>query len=128
VIARVATELHASRIDVLSHAAGPPTIVCSSGEGLATKLGERVLETGLAIGPERQNGGLELGIPVRFATRMVAALGCRWPVDRAVSPDAGELVELTAVMVAPRLEAWLAARHEEARAATGVPELLGVSE
>jgi len=128
VIARVATELHASRIDVLSHAAGPPTIVCSSGEGLTTKLGARVLETGLAIGPERQNGGLELGIPVRFASRVVAALVCRWPVDRAGAHDAGELVELATVMVAPRLDAWIAARHEEAKAATAVPELLGVSE
>ena len=128
VIARVAREVHASRIDVLSHAAGPPTIVCSSGGGLATKLGERVLETGLAIGPERQNGGMELGIPVRFASRVVAALVCRWPVDRAVGRDAGELVELATVMVAPRLDGWLAARHEEARSATAVPELLGVSE
>jgi DNA-binding NtrC family response regulator len=128
VIARVATEIHASRIDVLSHAAGPATIVCSSGEGLATKLGARVLETGLAIGPERQNGGLELGMPVRFASHVVAALVCRWPVDRPVGRDAGELVELATVMVAPRLDGWLAARHEEARSATAVPELLGVSE
>ena len=128
VIGRVAMELHASRIDVLSHAAGPPTIVCTSGEGLATKLGARVLETGLPIGPERQSGGMELGIPVRFASRMVAALVCRWPVDRAVSGDAGELVELAAVMVAPRLDAWLAACREEAKAATAIPELLGVSD
>ena len=127
-IAHVAAELHASRIDVLSHAAGPPTIVCSSGEGLATKLGARVLETGFAIGPERQNGGLELGIPVRFASRVVAALVCRWPVDRAITPDADELIELAMVMVAPRLDAWLSARHEEAKAATAVPELVGVSE
>jgi len=128
VIARVATELHASRIDVLSHAAGPATIVCSSGEGLVTKLGARVLETGLAIGPERQNGGLELGIPVRFASGVVAALVCRWPVDTEIARDAGELVELATVMIAPRLDAWLAARHEEAKAATAVPELLGISE
>jgi len=128
VIARVAAELHASRIDVLSHAGGPPTIVCSSGEGLQTKLGARVLETGLAVGPERQNGGVELGIPVRFASRVLAALVCRWPVDGAVSRDAGELVELASVMVAPRLDAWLTARHDEATSAIAVPELLGVSE
>ena len=128
VIARVASELHASRIDILSHAGGPPTIVCSSGEGLATKLGARVLDTGLAIGPERQNGGLELGVPVRFASRVRAALVCRWPIDCAVSCDAGELIELATVMVAPRLDAWLAARRDEAKSATVVPELLGVSE
>jgi len=128
VIARVAAELHASRLDVLSHAGGPPTIVCSSGEGLQTKLGARVLETGLAVGPERQNGGVELGIPVRFASRVLAALVCRWPVDGAVSRDAGELVELASVMVAPRLDAWLTARHDEAKSAIAVPELLGVSE
>jgi DNA-binding NtrC family response regulator len=128
VIAHVAAELHASRIDVLSHAGGPPTIVCSSGEGLATKLGARVLETGFAIGPERQNGGLELGVPVRFASRVLAAFVCRWPIDCAVSPDANDLVELAAVMVAPRMDAWLAARVDEAKSTTAVPELLGVSE
>ena len=128
VIARVAAELHASRLDVLSHAGGPPTIVCSAGEGLATNLGARVLETGLAIGPERQNGGLELGVPVRFASRVLAALVCRWPIDCAVSRDAGELIELATVMVAPRLDAWLAASLDEAKSATAVPELLGVSE
>ena len=53
---------------------------------------------------------------------------CRWPVDRAVAHDAGELVELATVMVAPRLDAWIAARHDEAKAATAVPELLGGSE
>src|SRR5262249_57023974 len=99
-----------------------------SGEGLATKLGARVLETGLAIGPERQNGGLELGVPVRFASRLLGALVCRWPVDCAVGCDAGELIELATVMVAPRLDAWLAARDDEAKSATVVPELLGVSE
>jgi hypothetical protein len=128
VIVRLATELQASRIDVLSHAAGPPTIVCSTGDGLATTLGARVLETRLAIGPERQNGGLELGLPVRFASRVVAAMVCRWPVDGSVSRDANELVELATVMVAPRLDAWLTTRHEEAKGATAVPELLGVSE
>jgi DNA-binding NtrC family response regulator len=128
VIARAAAELEASRIDVLSCAAGPPTTICSCGEGLATKLGPRVLETALAIGPERQNGGSEIGIPVRFASRMVAALVCRWPVDRVVSRDASELMDLAAVVVAPRLDAWLAARRDEAASSTAVPELVGSSD
>jgi hypothetical protein len=128
VLMRVAADLQASRIDVLSCAAGPPTTICSCGEGLSTRLGPRVLETALAIGPERQNGGSEIGIPVRFASRMVAALVCRWPVDRVVSRDAGELMDLAAVILAPRLDAWLAARRDEARSATVVPELVGTSE
>jgi len=128
VIARTAAELEAGRIEVLSCAAGPPTTICSSGEGLATKLGSRVLETALAIGPERQNGGSEIGVPVRFASRMVAALVCRWPVDRVVSRDASEVMELAAAVVAPRLDAWLAARRDEARSATAVPELVGSSD
>jgi len=128
VIARVAAELRASRIDVLSQAGGPPTVICSSGDGLPTRLGARVLETSLAIGPERQNGGLELGSPVRFASRVIAALVCRWPIDCAVSPDAGDLIELAAVIVAPRLDAWHAGCQEEVKSATAVPELLGVSE
>ena len=88
----------------------------------------RVLETGLAIGPERQNGGYELGIPVRFASRMVAALVCRWPADGAVNRGACELVELAGVIPAPRLDAWFATRREESKSSTAVPELLGISE
>ena len=127
-ITRVATELHASRVDILSGSAGPATTMCSIGEGLATKLGARVLETAMPIGPEQQNGGWELGTPVRFASRMVAALVCRWPVDRNVEPDAAELLELAALIVASRLDTLLAARREESRSATAVPELLGISD
>src|SRR4030095_13260043 len=66
--------------------------------------------------------------PVRFASRLLAALVCRWPVDCAVCGDAAELVELAPVMGAPRLDVWLPARHDEAKWAIAVPELLGVSE
>jgi transcriptional regulator with GAF, ATPase, and Fis domain len=87
-----------------------------------------VLETALTIGPERQNGGSEWGLPVRFASRIVGALVCRWPVDRIVLADGGELLELAAVIMAPRVDAYVAARREEAKSATAVPELLGGSE
>jgi DNA-binding NtrC family response regulator/tetratricopeptide (TPR) repeat protein len=128
VVARIGAELHASRIDLWSCAGGPSTTICSSGDGLPTKLGARVLETGLTIGPERQNGGMELGVPVRFASRLIAGLVGRWPVDRAVYASAGELMDLSAVVLAPRIDAWLAARREEAKSTTAVPELVGVSE
>ena len=128
VLTWVATEVHASRVDVLSAAAGPATTIASVGDGLATKLGPRVLETLLIIGSERQNGGLELGVPVRFASRLAGALVCRWPTDRIVPTDTGELLDLAAVMMAPRLDAYLAGHREEARTATAVPELLGISD
>ena len=127
-IDRAARELSASRIDVLSAAAGPVTPVCSVGEGLPTRLGSRVLEAAFPIGPERQAGGSEIGIPVRFGTRVVGAIACRWPIDRTVPADAAELLELLAVIAAPRLDALLAVRRDEANASTAVPELLGVSD
>jgi DNA-binding NtrC family response regulator/tetratricopeptide (TPR) repeat protein len=127
-IDRAAHELSASRIDVLSAAAGPVTPVCSVGEGLPTRLGPRVLEAAFPIGPERQAGGSEIGLPVRLGTHVVGAIVCRWPIDRIVPADAAELLELIAVIAAPRLDALLAGRRDEASASTAVPELLGVSD
>ena len=128
IVHRVSQELQASRLDVLSNAAGPVTAICGVGEGMSTRLGTRVLEAAFAIGPERQGGGWEMGVPVRCGSRMLAAVVCRWPVDRVVPADAAELLELAAVIAAPRLEALVAARRDEAKAATAVPELLGASE
>jgi len=127
-IARVATELHASRVDLLSCAAGPVTPRCSVGDGLPTRLGARVLEAAFAIGPERQAGGWEVGVPIRFGSRIAGAIACRWPIDRQPPADAVELLDLVAVVAAPRVDALLAAGREESRAAAEVPELLGVSE
>jgi len=127
-IARVSSELHASRVDLLSCAAGPVTPLFSVGDGLPTRLGSRVLEAAFAVGPERQAGGWEVGVPIRFGSRLVGGLACRWPVDREPPSDAAELLDLLAVVAAPRVDALLAARHEASRAAAAVPELLGVSE
>jgi two-component system response regulator AtoC len=126
-IARVRHELDACRLDVLSNASGPVTAICGVGEGLPTKLGTRVLEAGFAIGPERQAGGWEMGLPVRFGSRALGAIVCRWPVDRVVPADAAELLELAAILAAPRLDGLLAAARDEARGTTAVPELLGGS-
>ena len=128
IVQRMLQELRASRLDVLSNAAGPPTAICGAGAGMPTRLGGRVLEAAFAIGPERQGGGWEIGVPVRFGSRMPGAVVCRWPVDRVVPVDAAELLELAAVVAAPRLDALLAAHRDEAKAATAVPELLGASE
>jgi len=127
-IARVSSELHTSRVDLLSCAAGPVTPLCSIGDGLPTRLGSRVLEAALAIGPERQGGGWEMGVPVRFGSRSVGAIVCRWPIDRLAPADAADLLDLVSVIAAPRVDALLAVRREEAKAVTAVPELLGVSE
>jgi hypothetical protein len=127
-LAQVVEELHASRLDLLSNAAGPVTLLSSVGEGLTTALGVRVFEAGFAIGPERQAGGCEMGLPVRFASRVIGALVCRWPIDRSVPADAADVLELAAVIIAPRLDSMRAAAHEVARAASAVPELLGISE
>jgi transcriptional regulator with GAF, ATPase, and Fis domain len=45
-----------------------------------------------------------------------------------VPADAAELLELAAIIAAPRLDGVLAAARDEAKGATEVPELLGVSE
>jgi two-component system response regulator HydG len=125
---RLSVELHTSRIDLLSADAGPVTAVCTTGQGLATTLGARVLEAAFAIGPERHNGGWEIGMPVRFGPRVVGAIVCRWPVDHTTPRDAPELMELAAAIAAPRLETLLTVTRRESKASIAVPELIGVSD
>jgi two-component system response regulator HydG len=127
-IERLSAELQTSRIDLLSADAGPVTTVCSVGEGLVTTLGTRVLEAAFPIGPERHKGGWETGMPVRFGARTSGAIVCRWPVDRTLPRDASELLELTAAIVAPRLDTLLTVTRDESRASMAVPELIGVSD
>ena len=128
VLARISDQLQTARIDVQSNAAGPGTLICSAGQGLPTRLGTRVLDAGFAIGPERQAGGWELGLPVRIGSRTLGALISRWPLDRDVPPDAAELLEVAAVIAAPRVDALQSAAREATQASTAVPELLGVSD
>ena len=126
-LGRVAAELQTARIDVVSANAGPPTIVCSVGDGLRTRLGTRVLEAALPVGPERERGGWELGLTVRLGSSPVGALVCRWPIDRAVPSCGLEVMELAAAVLAPRLGTWLSSKRDEAGATLAVPELIGVS-
>jgi transcriptional regulator with GAF, ATPase, and Fis domain len=72
-------------------------------------------------------GAREIGIPVRLGTRLLAALVCRWPLDREPPPQAASLLTLISAIVAPRVEALIAGVREESIAATAVPELIGVS-
>ena len=127
VLTFVAEATRASRIDVCSVDAGPVSTIVSVGAGLSTALGARVLEAGLAIGPETTEGGHEQGVPVRRGLRLVAAIVARWPADRAPAPDALELLELAAAVTCPRLEAMASAARVASAAVTAVPELVGTS-
>jgi DNA-binding NtrC family response regulator/tetratricopeptide (TPR) repeat protein len=120
-------ELRCTRVDVHSADAGPASTVASSGPGRPTRLGTRVLEAGIAIGPEAVDAGIELALPVRLGSRLLASLGARWPVDRPAPPHARALLELTAAVAAPRIDSLLAGRREAAAASIAVPELVGAS-
>ena len=124
---RVARELHPTRVDLLSCDAGPASTLVTTGRGLATHLGPRVLEAGIVIPEEVDNGGREIGIPIRLGARLLAALVCRWPLGREPPPQAVEALDLTAAIAAPRVDALLAGLRETLRASTSVPELIGSS-
>ena len=66
VMAFAAESLQTSRVELCSADAGPATAVMSVGSGLATQVGARVLEAGIAIGPEVQSAGGEMGVPIRL--------------------------------------------------------------
>jgi DNA-binding NtrC family response regulator/tetratricopeptide (TPR) repeat protein len=120
-----ARTLHTSRLELWSADAGPATCVLSAGSGLPTRLGQRVLEAGIAIGPERDDPGHELGVPVRLGAKLLGAFVARWPVDRTPAASAGEVLTLAAAVAAPRVECRLAAARETSRAASAIPELVG---
>jgi DNA-binding NtrC family response regulator len=123
-----ADALHASRIEVCSADAGPATAVMSTGSGIATELGPRVLRAGIAIGPESGTAGGEHGVPIRLGPRLVGALCARWPVDRTPPPDAADILGLAAAVLAPRVEAMQTVMREVAAASTSIPELVGSSQ
>jgi DNA-binding NtrC family response regulator len=128
VLSFAAGSLQTSRIDLCSADAGPATTVMSIGSGLATSLGSRVLDAGIAIDTCAGGAGGELGVPVRVGARMVAAIVSRWPIDRVPPAQARELLELTAAVAAPRVDGMRAAAREVASASIAIPELVGSSE
>ena len=123
----VADSVQACRVDLCSMDAGPVSAVLTIGSGMATALGQRVLEAGIVI--ETGEGvGSELGVPVRLGARLVAAIVVRWPADRQRPDRCRELLELAAAIAAPRIDAMRAAARHATTTATAVPELVGVSE
>ena len=128
IIERVAADLQTSRIDLLSADAGPVSTLLSNGMGLPTHLGSRVLEAGIVLLPEVQHGGREVGVPVRLGTRLLAAIVCRWPLDREPPAHAIDVLEIAAAIAAPRVDALLSDARETARASTSIPELVGTSQ
>ena len=127
VLERVGREIEASRIDLVSADGGPVTTLLSIGSGRATHLGSRVLDAGIAIGPEAHDGGHEIAVPVRLGTRLLAGIVARWPLDRSPAPQAAEVLGLASAVLAPRIDAQLAYARVVAAASTSAPELVGVS-
>ena len=128
ILERVALDLQASRVELLSADAGPVSTLMTTGMGLPTHLGPRVLEAGIVLPAEIQHGGREVGMPVRLGSRLLAALVCRWPLDREPPAHAVEVLELAAAVGAPRLDAQLAEARETARASASIPELVGAGQ
>jgi DNA-binding NtrC family response regulator len=123
----VADTLRTSRVDLHGADAGPVSLLLGAGAGLQTQLGSRVLEAGIAIGPERQAHGWELAVPVRLGSTLLAALGARWPSDRPPPEHARHVLELAAAVATGRVEGMRAASREEAAASVAIPELVGGS-
>ena len=128
VLAAVAATLKATRVDLWCDDAGTPAVVRSVGNGLVTQLGVRVFELGMALGPEVQDCGRELGVPVGKGVRMSGAVVARWAADITPPSTARALLETAAAIVHPRLEALRTATRLTAAATLAVPELVGVSE
>ena len=126
-VERIATALHAGRVDLLREEGGPGSLILTSGSGAATRLGGRVFEAGMMLGPEEQDGGQEAGVPVCLGSRQCAALVARWPQDRHPPGHAGHLLQLAATLAAPRVEQLLATARLAAAASACVPALIGVS-
>jgi DNA-binding NtrC family response regulator len=127
VLEAAACRLRSTRIDLWSRDAGPVTLVWSSGTGLPSTIGGRVIDAGIVIGPDNTDPPTQLGVPIRMGVRLVAAVVARWPLDRVPPEDARSTLELMAAVIAPRVDALLHRARTEAEAATLIPELVGIS-
>jgi two-component system response regulator AtoC len=127
-MAYAAETLRTSRIELCSADGGPVTAVLSAGSGVPTAIGPRVLEAGIAIGPDVESSGGELGVPIRLGSRLVGALCARWPIDRKPPVDANALLELAAAVLAPRVDAMQSVARDASIASTAIPELVGTSQ
>lgn len=88
----------------------------------------RAIDSGLAIAPTATRSGLEAAVAVRFAGKVIGAVGCRWMAD--MPPDwahAGPVLAAAAAAAAPCLRSVL-----DRRAAPSGPaepgEIVGISE
>jgi DNA-binding NtrC family response regulator len=124
-LAAALRRMHATRIDLWSCDAGPATIVLSSGTGVPSTIGARVLDAGIAIGPERSDPPQQFGVPVRIGTRLVGACVARWAIDREPPAEAQGVLELLAAVAGPRVDAYLHRARTEAEASSLIPELVG---
>jgi DNA-binding NtrC family response regulator len=120
--------LRAGRVDVQSAAAGALSTIASVGAGLASRLGQRALAAGIPVGPEQRDGAWQAATPVRMGQRVIGVVTARWPLGRDAASHAAAVLDLTATVVAPRLEVLLTARADAAKAAAAVPELIGESD
>jgi DNA-binding NtrC family response regulator len=127
VLTFAAESLQTSRVELCSADAGPDTTILSVGSGLATSLGSRVLDAGIAIDACAGSAGGELGVPVRVGSRLVAAIVARWPIDRVPPAQSRELLELAGAVAAPRIDSMRATAREVASASLAIPELIGSS-
>jgi DNA-binding NtrC family response regulator/tetratricopeptide (TPR) repeat protein len=127
VLAFIAAALRTSRVDVCSACAGPVSVVVSTGAGLPTTLGPRVLEAGLTLGSESGLPGHEIGVPIRLGPKLLAAVVARWPVDRVPPAPARDVLAIAAAVLSPRVESMLSTARDTAQASTAIPELVGTS-
>jgi DNA-binding NtrC family response regulator len=127
VMSFAAEALQTSRVELCSADAGPVTAVMGVGSAVATKVGQRTLEAGIVIGPEVQEAGGEMGVPIRLGPRLLGALCVRWPVDRTPPSHASDVLELAAAVLSPRVESMQSVARDVAVASTSIPELVGAS-
>jgi len=126
-LGHLATCVRAGRVEVQSSAAGAVATIAAAGGGLQPRIGTRALEAEMRVGPECVDGAWEVAVPIRFGSRALAALTCRWPIGRVPPSEIESLLEITAAIAAPRVEALLAGKVEITRAAEAMPQLVGVS-
>jgi two-component system response regulator HydG len=127
----VSHRVHALLVVVLGASRPTPACLARRGVGAARAgFGERVLDTGLPIGPSPAPGGLEAATPIRYAGSVIGAVVCRWAADTLVDDQrASGVLSAAAAAIAPhvrslldRLLAPMACRPE------GEFEIIGVSE
>jgi DNA-binding NtrC family response regulator len=126
VCARVRHQLRAAAVAFFARDGGRWDALATDGARVETEIAERVVASGIVLGPCRTRDRIEAGAPVQYGGNPIAAFCARW------TPGAGEELALAAAVLSVAASAaapivHAAQLHRQERTVPTVPTLIGAT-